>query len=87
MVRVEVRGTWPPVSLHGGHTRAADGSASAVEMVRAAGAAGMEVFGLSEHFYRPREERFRYEVVALGMGQCHVHAIASHQRNDALRNG
>ena len=49
-----------PVSLHGGHTSSVDGSARPAEMVRAAEAAGMEVFGLSEHFYRPRDERFRY---------------------------
>ena len=49
-----------PVSLHGGHTSSADGSARPADMVRAAELAGMEVFGLSEHFYRPRDERFRY---------------------------
>jgi histidinol-phosphatase (PHP family) len=48
------------VSLHGGHTVAADGTATAPEMVRAAAEAGMEVFGCSEHFYRPREARFRW---------------------------
>lgn len=56
----------PTVSLHGGHTVAADGAATASEMVRAAAAAGMEVFGLSEHFYRPREDRFRWDTDAPG---------------------
>jgi histidinol-phosphatase (PHP family) len=49
------------VSLHGGHTVAADGTASATAMVEAAQAANMAAFGVSEHFYRPRDERFRYE--------------------------
>ena len=52
--------TGVPVSLHGGHTTVFDGAAGATEMVAAARAAGMEVYGLSEHFYRPREERFLY---------------------------
>lgn len=50
-----------PVSLHGGHTTVFDGASSAAEMVAAADAAGMEVFGLSEHFYRPRDERLLYD--------------------------
>jgi histidinol-phosphatase (PHP family) len=51
----------PPVSLHGGHTVAADGSATATEMVAAAASVGMEIFGCSDHFYRPREARFRWD--------------------------
>jgi histidinol-phosphatase (PHP family) len=50
----------PFISLHGGHTTAGDGSASAREMIAAALQRGLDVFGVSEHFYRPREERFRY---------------------------
>ena len=55
------QGTLPLHSLHGGHTTTGDGKSSATAMVEAAVAVGMDLFGVSEHFYRPREERFRYE--------------------------
>lgn len=50
----------PLVSLHGGHTTAGDGSTNVKAMVEAACRRGMDVYGLSEHFYRPPEPRFRY---------------------------
>jgi histidinol-phosphatase (PHP family) len=56
---------WPPVSLHGGHTTAADGAATASDMIAAARAAGFEVFGLSEHFYRPPEPRYAYALESM----------------------
>ncbi len=52
--------TRSPVSLHGGHTTAVDGRARPRDMVEAAERAGFEIYGLSEHFYRPRDPRFRY---------------------------
>lgn len=52
---------FPLVSLHGGHTLAADGSSTAEEMVKAACEKKMQFFGLSEHFYRPKETVFKYD--------------------------